>query len=154
MIVGINRNARGEHVSANARVRGQALELLLSLVRDLVPAEPDAALDNLDPHRRFELAHPEIGRRLVTALDGPLDALTHELVAVLEEHVVPRLRIDTSRPLAALHRVLGDPSPPSENRSPADPSSFTGGPTPVAIESPYLAMNYCIAVEGIYPSRP
>ena len=123
MIVGINRNARGEHVSANARVRGQALELLLSLVRDLVPAQPDAALDNLDPHRRFELAHPEIGRRLVTALDGPLDALTHELVAVLEEHVVPRLRIDTSRPLAALHRVLGNPSPPGENRSPADPVS-------------------------------
>ena len=107
MIVGINRNARGEHVSANARVRGQALELLLSLLRDLVPAQPDAAVDNLDPHRRFELAHPEIGRRLVTALDGPLDALIHELVAVFEEHVVPRLRIDSSRPLAALHRVLG-----------------------------------------------
>ena len=30
----------------------------------------------------------------------------------------------------------------------------TGGPTPVDIESPYLAMNYCIAVEGVYPSRP
>ena len=29
-----------------------------------------------------------------------------------------------------------------------------GGPTPVDIESPYLAMNYCIAVEGVYPSRP
>ena len=29
-----------------------------------------------------------------------------------------------------------------------------GGSTPVDIESPYLAMNYCIAVEGIYPSRP
>jgi hypothetical protein len=122
MIIGINRNARGEHVSANARVRGQALELLLSLVSDLVPAQPDVALDNLDPHRRFELAHPEIGRRLVTALDGPLDALIHALVAVLEEHVVPRLRIDTSRPLAALHRVLGDPSP-GQNRSPADPVS-------------------------------
>ena len=40
MIVGINRNARGEHVSANARLRGQALELLLSLLRDLVPADP------------------------------------------------------------------------------------------------------------------
>ena len=66
MIVGINRDARGEHLSASARLRGQALELLASLVRDLVPAAPDAAIDNLDPHRRFELAHPEIGRRLVT----------------------------------------------------------------------------------------
>jgi|SRR4051812_15186170 len=30
----------------------------------------------------------------------------------------------------------------------------SGGPVPVDTESPYLAMNYCIAVEGIYPSRP
>ena len=101
MIVGINRNARGEHVSANARVRGQALELLLSLLRDSCAAEPDAAVDNLDPHRRFELAHPEIGRRLVTALDGPLDALIHELVAVFEEHVsalTDRFVVATRRP--------------------------------------------------------
>lgn len=109
MIVGINRNARGERLSANARLRGPALELLLSLVRDLVPAAPDAAADNLDPHRRFELAHPEIGRRLVTAADGPLDTLAHELVAVLEQHVVARLPIDPSRALAALHRVLDGP---------------------------------------------
>src|SRR3954453_15415824 len=29
----------------------------------------------------------------------------------------------------------------------------TGGPTPVATMTPFLAMNYCICVEGIYPSR-
>jgi microcystin-dependent protein len=30
----------------------------------------------------------------------------------------------------------------------------SGGPTPVATVPPFLAMNYCIAVQGIYPSRP
>lgn len=30
----------------------------------------------------------------------------------------------------------------------------SGGPTPVATVAPFLAMNYCIAVDGIYPSRP
>ncbi len=59
MIVGINRDGRGEHVSANARLRGQALELLASLVRDLVPAEPDAAVDNLDPQPALRARPPE-----------------------------------------------------------------------------------------------
>ena len=55
IIVGINRNARGEHLSASARVRGQALELLASLVaRPRPAANPMRALDNLDPQRRFE----------------------------------------------------------------------------------------------------
>lgn len=37
----------------------------------------------------------------------------------------------------------------------ADPSSIsqTGGNQPAPIVQPYLAMNYCIALEGIFPSR-
>jgi hypothetical protein len=122
VIVGINRNARGEHVAANARLRGHAVELLTSLVRDLVPPAPDAAVDNLDPHRRFELAHPVIGGRLVAALDGPLDGVAGALVAVLEDHVVPHLSIDGSRALGALHRVLAVRATPTENRWPEDPA--------------------------------
>ncbi len=36
------------------------------------------------------------------------------------------------------------------------PSMVGGGGSsqPVAIASPYLAVNWCIAVEGVYPSRP
>lgn len=36
----------------------------------------------------------------------------------------------------------------------ATTSSPTGASSPVATMPPYLAMNYCICVSGIYPSRP
>ena len=53
------------------------------------------------------------------------------------------------------------PSTPSTTRMAAQPVtgtlsatlSATGGNQPIAIRSPYLAMNFIIAVEGIFPSR-
>jgi microcystin-dependent protein len=33
------------------------------------------------------------------------------------------------------------------------PTSLTGGSQPVPIIQPYLTVNYCIALEGIFPSR-
>ncbi len=33
-------------------------------------------------------------------------------------------------------------------------TAVTGGNTPVAIRNPYLGVNICIAIQGIYPSRP
>lgn len=35
----------------------------------------------------------------------------------------------------------------------AIPSSLVGGSQPVGILQPYLTLNYCIALEGIFPSR-
>ena len=32
--------------------------------------------------------------------------------------------------------------------------AIVGGNQPVNIQNPFLGMNYCIALEGIYPSRP
>jgi len=43
-------------------------------------------------------------------------------------------------------------SPDGTAMGPTLPSG--GSSTPVPTMPPYLAMNYCIAVEGIYPSRP
>ena len=34
-----------------------------------------------------------------------------------------------------------------------DPTTTTGGSQPHNNMQPYLVLNYCIAVEGIYPSR-
>jgi hypothetical protein len=115
VIVGIGRHARGERLSANERVRGQALTHLLGLVRDFVPSERPATVDNLDPHRRFEHAHPELGRRLGDALEAPLMNLAALLVEIAEQQVAPRLAIETARPLAALRVVLGD-APPAARR--------------------------------------
>ncbi|CDF84450.1 hypothetical protein PKB_3103 [Pseudomonas knackmussii B13] len=32
-------------------------------------------------------------------------------------------------------------------------ATFTGGGVPVSIQSPFLALNFCICLEGIFPSR-
>jgi hypothetical protein len=119
VIVGVSRHARGERLSANERVRGQALAHLLGLIRDFVPTERPAAVDNLDAHRRFELAHPELGRRLDDALEGPLTELASLLVDIAERYVAPRLEIETARPLAALRMVL-DRTAPSTPLGPPD----------------------------------
>lgn len=107
VIVGVGRHARGERLSANERIRGYGLTHLLGLIQDFVPTERPAAVDNLSPHRRFELAHPELGRRLGDALEGPLTELANILVEIAERLVAPRLPIETERPLAALRAALG-----------------------------------------------
>ncbi|HEY5178580.1 MAG TPA: hypothetical protein VIJ07_02185 [Dermatophilaceae bacterium] len=105
LIVGLGRDARGESLSAHERIRGQALTHLLSLVRDFVPAENDTALDNLDPYRRIELAHPEICRRLNTALTAPLPDLAETMLQLLEEHLVDRVPAFSVESLAAVRAV-------------------------------------------------
>jgi hypothetical protein len=115
IIVGVSRHARGERLSANERIRGQALTHLLGLIRDFVPSDRPAAADNLDPHRRFEQTHPGLGARLGDALEGPLDELAGLLVEVAEQHVAPRLTVETERPLAAVRLVL-------EHTSGSDPA--------------------------------
>ncbi len=42
-------------------------------------------------------------------------------------------------------------NPMAASSTPSGPA-FTGG-TPVAIMNPYLTLNYCLAIEGLYPSR-
>lgn len=102
LIVGLGRDARGESLSAHERIRGQALTHLLSLVRDFVPAENDTALDNLDPYRRIELAHPEICRRLNAALTAPLPVLADTMLLLLEEHLVDRVPAASAESIAAV----------------------------------------------------
>lgn len=47
--------------------------------------------------------------------------------------------------------------PPASNTAPgpmgANMVSLTGGSQPFSIIQPYLTLNYCIALEGIFPSR-
>jgi microcystin-dependent protein len=46
-------------------------------------------------------------------------------------------------------------APPSANLTPMSPPMIqpTGGSQPFDIRDPYLTLNYCIALEGIFPSR-
>ncbi|MDJ0952771.1 MAG: hypothetical protein QNJ81_03755 [Acidimicrobiia bacterium] len=94
MIVGVNRYARGERLSGNSRIRGRATSNLLSLLGN--PA------DNLDPHRRFEAAHPALARRLDAALDAPLPVTARELAAIAREELPKRLDVATTEILDVL----------------------------------------------------
>jgi len=105
LIVGLGRDARGESLSAHERIRGQALTHLLSLVRDFMPAENDTALDNIDPYRRIEVAHPGICRRLNTALTAPLPELAETMLQLLEEHLVDRVPAFSTESLTAVRAV-------------------------------------------------
>ena len=63
------------------------------------------------------------------------------------------------RMLCGLPNLYTTPNP-AQNKALSDQAlttavtnAMTGGSQPVDVESPYLGINICIAVEGIYPSR-
>lgn len=66
--VGIGRHWRGERLSGHRFVRGEALAHLLTLIAALVPADQPAALDSIDPARRFEQAYPALAAEINAAL--------------------------------------------------------------------------------------
>lgn len=75
LLVGGGRAARGEVLSARLFVAGHAAGHLLRLLARHVPPEAEAALDDLDPFRRFERAYPGLGARVNGALAlAPLEA--------------------------------------------------------------------------------
>lgn len=72
MLIGLGRYGRGELVSANQLLRELAPTSLLQVVAAMLPAVDGDAVDNLDPRRRVERAHPDVAARLTAALDGQL----------------------------------------------------------------------------------
>lgn len=87
LTIGVTRAARGERMSANFMIRGQAVASLTWLIGRFVPSEHADRLDTLDPHRRFEVAHPEVSARIeevvrapgIVAAEGLLDLAEHQL---------------------------------------------------------------------------
>jgi len=71
LLVGGGRAARGELLSARLFVAGHAAGHLLRLLARHVPPEAEAALDDLDPFRRFERTWPRLGARVNAALSRP-----------------------------------------------------------------------------------
>ena len=63
VLVAVGRERRGEMLSA-LQLTGLARERLVTL---LARERPDARVDDLDPHRRFELAHPALGAEIASA---------------------------------------------------------------------------------------
>ena len=65
VLVGAGRAQRGESLSGGMFVKDLALRFLVVLLSRAVPAENAGLLDDLDPFRRFDLVHPELGAELV-----------------------------------------------------------------------------------------
>jgi hypothetical protein len=106
LVVGAGRDARGERLSSHHFIRVQALRHLLVLLHTKLPADVAARLDNLDPHRRFERALPDLGRELEVALRRPAPAAAKAFLDIavreLPHLVAPRARSAVERVLAGI----------------------------------------------------
>lgn len=89
LIVGLLRHGRGEHLSANERIRGRAMSELLWLIGDLVP--PEAAhptRDDLDPHRRVEIGYPALALSLRLSLERSLGDTVDCMLRVIDDSLL------------------------------------------------------------------
>lgn len=103
LVVGVNRAARGELLSAHTRVRGQAVQHLLGLLRAKASPTQLAGLDDLDRSRRFEQAFPSLGGELAQALELPLGQTARALLNVAMREFPEEF---SSELRATLERVL------------------------------------------------
>ena len=88
-LVGASRHRRGEVTSGAHLVRALAARHLVQLVACTVPTTAAAALDDLDPLRRFERAHPVVAAELEQELRRPADDAALGLLGIAERHVRP-----------------------------------------------------------------
>lgn len=103
LVVGAGRYARGERISGHFRVRVNAIQHLLSLVRLRASPEARKRLDDLDVSRRIESVLPDLGRDIDQALLRPVPESARALLAI-GQAVFPDL-IPPGVP-AALEQVL------------------------------------------------
>lgn len=105
LLVGTGRWARGEHESGRVFVKQHAVGHLLRLANRHRPAELPNSLDNLDPHRRLEVAFPEFAQRLAGALTEQVPVAAEELLAI-GQWVVPRLFVQHEPAVLAIAAKL------------------------------------------------
>ncbi len=105
LVIGLGRYGRGETLSANQRIRGPAMTDLLSLIGSFLPSDQAQNRDNLDPHRRFEQAHPFYASRLNQALEKPIPELADDMLRVAEEALVGHVPAATPESIGAMRAV-------------------------------------------------
>jgi hypothetical protein len=91
LLVGVGRHARGEHISGHEFVKMHGVGHLLELMAGAVPPTDPAAVDDLNPWRRVELAYPEPARRIATALRAETPEAALALLEIAETTVVRHL---------------------------------------------------------------
>lgn len=103
LLVGVARHRRGEKLSGLFFVKTSALRNLLILLQNHVPSPQKSLLDHLDPHRRFEVAYPELGKELCEILDLEIPAAAKEMLKLARRELHGSVE---SFPLEAFQVVL------------------------------------------------
>jgi hypothetical protein len=107
VLVGVGRARRGELLTANRNIRGEALEHLLAAWTAALPSSTPG-LDALDPHRRFESAHPELGARVDEALRLDVESAARALFDLAEQTLGARADFPAAAAVAIRRRLGWD----------------------------------------------
>ncbi|MBC7463642.1 MAG: hypothetical protein H7227_05230 [Actinobacteria bacterium] len=85
VLIGVGRARRGEVLTAGQGIRSYSLAALMRVfVRE---APHDSRLDRLDPFRRFELVHPELGYNIAVALEHSPELAAKNLLKIAEDNL-------------------------------------------------------------------
>lgn len=87
LVIQVGRARRGELLTAGQGIRGTAATALLKVLTRCLPH--DRQLDKLDVSRRFEFAHPEIGKVIADALAQQPEPAAIELLKISERYLAP-----------------------------------------------------------------
>lgn len=103
LLVGVGRWARGERHSGSVFVTQHAVGHLLQLAALLGAAHRTESVDSLDPHRRVELAFPELAEHLALALADDVPTAAENLLG-LAQRVAPQLFVEQEKAILAVER--------------------------------------------------
>jgi len=87
LVIQVGRARRGELLTAGQGIRGTAATALLKVLTRRLPHDPQ--LDRLDVSRRFEFAHPEIGKVIADALAQQPERAAMDLLKISDKYLAP-----------------------------------------------------------------
>ncbi len=92
------------------------------------------------------------GAQQHTLTVSQMPAHRHDFVATTTQatEVNPTGRTVGSFVSAAAYAVAGSSNVPMNS----DSIDYAGGSNPIEIQDPYLALNFCVNLDGVYPPRP
>jgi microcystin-dependent protein len=93
------------------------------------------------------------GNSQVTLTVANLPAHTHQLTATTNATGVAS-PAGALLPSYASGKFYAASGSPANVPMAANAIGFTGSNIPISIQSPALSMNWCIAMQGVFPSRP
>lgn len=87
LVIQVGRARRGELITAGQGISGTAVTALLRVLTRALPH--DKQLDKLDVSRRFEFAHPEVGKAIAEALAQQPEQAAIDLLNVADRYLTP-----------------------------------------------------------------